>query len=257
MSNSISSRDSLVSVITPSYNSSSFISKSIHSVQSQTYESWEMIIVDDCSTDNSCEIIQDLNRSDNRIKLVRLNKNIGPAASRNISIEKSKGKYIAFLDSDDIWLPAKLEKQVQFMQDKNCVFSYTAYRKIDELGNTISDVMDVPEKVDYESLLKSNVIGCLTAMYDAEVLGKQYMPDIPKRHDYGLWLKILKLGYEAYGLNECLASYRIRKGSLSRDKLKAALHQWKIYRRHEKIPVFRSLYYFVNYAINGYKKGKL
>lgn len=244
----------LVSIITPSYNSAHFIRQAIESVQSQTYVNWEMIVVDDCSSDITVAVVEEYIRKDQRIRLILLSKNSDAAIARNTAIEAAKGQYIAFIDSDDIWLPEKLKRQIGFMQEKNVVFSFTAYKKMDEEGNINENVINVPETVTYSELLNSCVIGCLTAVYDAAQLGKIYLPNIVKRQDYALWLKILKRIDRAYGINEALAVYRVRKKSLSGNKLKAASYQWKVYRNVENLSFFKSLRHFMNYAYRGYIK---
>lgn len=243
----------VVSIITPIYNCEQFLQETIKSVLEQTYTKWELILIDDCSTDNSLSIAEEAAKKDNRIRVIRLDQNSGPAIARNTGIEKAKSKYIAFLDSDDMWLPNKLEKQISFMEENQIPFTYTAYEKIDEDGS-LRGIISVPEKVTYKELLNTNVIGCLTAIYNTEQLGKVYMPNIRKRQDYGLWLKILKKGIIAYGINEPLARYRVRRDSVSSNKLKAAQYQWKIYRQVEKLGYIRSIYHFISYAYHGYKK---
>ena len=184
----------MISIVTPSYNSSKFISETIESAISQTYQSWEMIIVDDCSTDGSQEIIKEYCKNDSRIKLFALEDNSGAAVARNRAINEANGEYIAFLDSDDLWTHDKLEKQLAFMQKNNYAFTYTFYKKIDEKGMSLNKNVTPPISIDYNGLLKNNVIGCLTVMYSVDVLGKIYMPLIRKRQDYATWLKILKTG---------------------------------------------------------------
>jgi glycosyltransferase involved in cell wall biosynthesis len=243
----------LVSIITPSYNSAKFIIQSIESVISQTYSNWEMIIVDDCSQDNSIKIIKEFQEKNNRIKLIESKVNQRPARARNRAIKYANGRYIAFLDSDDIWLPNKLEKQIKFMKDNNLDFTYSSYNLIDEDDNDLGKFI-APQYITYKSMLKSNTVGCLTAIYDTEKLGKVYMPLIRKRQDYGLWLKILKEIDSTKGMLESLATYRILENSVSSNKLKAAQYQWKIYRKIEKLSLVKSLYYFVNYIYYGIKK---
>ncbi len=247
----------VVSIITPAFNSSHFIRQTIESVQAQTYEHWEAIIVDDCSQDNTCEIVKEKAKKDDRIRLIRLPQNVGPAVSRNTAIEAAKGRYIAFLDCDDIWVPEKLEKQLDFMEKNESAFSYTAYETINEYGTVMGKKIGVPEIIDYRGLLLTCVIGCLTVIYDTRKIGKLYMPDIPKGQDYALWLKILKKCSFAHGLNERLALYRVRSSSISRNKLAKAKYQWKIYRDIEKLPLFKSIYYFFNYAYHGFIKNYL
>jgi len=245
----------LVSIITPSYKSEKFISKTIESVLSQTYQNWEMIIVDDCSPDNSNEIIDEYCKKDSRIKLIKLEKNSGPAVARNRAIKEVKGRYIAFLDADDLWKPEKLEKQLLFMKENDLAFTYSSYDLIDKDSNEIGTVI-TKETITYEDMLKTCSIGCLTAIYDTEKLGKVYMPLIRKRQDYGLWLKILKKIGKTKGILEPLAIYRIRKDSVSSNKFKAAQYEWRIYREVEKLSFFKSIYYFIHYTYNGVIKYK-
>lgn len=241
--------EDLVSIITPCHNSSDFISQAIDSVLAQTYGNWEMIIVDDCSTDNTVEIVEEYLKKDSRIRLIRLGKNRSPAVARNRGIEEARGRYIAFLDSDDIWLPEKLEKQIAFMRENDVNLCYASYYVIDEGGSEIG-IFITKEKATYRDLLKTCYIGNLTAIYDAERLGKQYMEDVGHQ-DYTLWLKMLKGGATARGIVEPLAKYRIRNKSISSNKIKAARWQWHIYRNVERLSLPRSVYYFAHYAYNG------
>ena len=244
-----------VSIITPSFNSKKFISQTIESVLNQTYRNWEMIIVDDVSPDNSNEIIEEYTQKDSRIKLIKLEQNSGPAVARNRAIEEAKGRFIAFLDADDLWHKEKLEKQLTFMEQNDVAFTFSSYDLIDEDGNALG-TFKTKEQVSYNDLLKTNPIGCLTAIYDTEKLGKVYMPNILKRQDYGLWLKILKQVGTTKGMPEVLATYRILKNSVSSNKLKAAKYQWKIYMQVEKIGFWKSVYYFSQYAYYGLRKYK-
>jgi hypothetical protein len=246
---------SLVSIITPSYNSASFIKESINSVLSQTYENWEMIIVDDASKDNTTEIIEEYIKKDSRIKLIRLEKNSGPAIARNEAIKKAKGRYIAFLDADDLWLPEKLDRQIIFMNKNNLSFTYSSYLLMDEKSQMFG-TFATKEYITYKSMLKTCSVGCLTAIYDTKVLGKRYMPNIAKRQDYGLWLQILKDINSTKGIIEPLATYRVLRNSVSSNKLTAAIYQWKIYRDVENLNLLKSIYYFVHYAIYGIVKYK-
>ncbi len=244
----------LVSVITPSYKSKRFIAECIESVLAQTYENWEMIIVDDCSPDNSNTIIQEYLLKDSRIKFFQLEKNSGAAVARNRAIEEAKGRYIAFLDADDVWMQDKLEKQIAFMQDRDIAFSFTEYVKIDEKSHIISDIIHRPQKVNYKMMLKSNYIPCLTVIYDTQKLSKVFMPLILKRQDYALWLKILKKIDFAYCYNESLAQYRFYAGSLSGNKFIAALYVWKLYREIEKLHFLKAVYYFGHYLVISFLK---
>jgi teichuronic acid biosynthesis glycosyltransferase TuaG len=244
----------LVSIITPSYNSSQFIKECVSSVLRQTYRNWELIIVDDCSRDNSRNIIRDLAKKDTRINTVFLQKNVGAAEARNIAIRKARGKYIAFLDSDDIWLENKLKKQIKFMRDAGIAFSFTSYNTINEHGNKILNTVSAPEKMTYNAYLKDTVIGCLTVVVDIEKVGSFEMPDIKISEDMALWLKILKRGFIAYGLNEVLSQYRVSSNSLSKNKINALVFVWKVYREVEKLSLFYSIYCFCCYVINAIKK---
>lgn len=244
-----------VSIITPLYNCSDFLEKTIQSVIFQSYVHWEMIMVDDCSQDNSLEIAKRYASYDERIKIIQLEQNSGAAVARNTAIKKAKGRYIAFLDSDDQWLPNKLESQLSFMQKNEVVFSYAAYEKVDEQGNVVG-LIRVPEKVEYSDLLKVCSIGCLTAMYDTYTLGKIYMPLIRKRQDLGLWLRILKKIPYAYGVQEVLGQYQLRSDSISANKISAAKYTWRLYRDVEKLNIFLASYYFMHYAVNGILRTK-
>ncbi len=240
----------LVSIITPSYNSVNFIEETINSVIAQTYQNWEMIIVDDCSKDNSVELIQEYINKDSRIKLIQLDINSGAAVARNRAIKEAKGRFIAFLDSDDLWVSEKLEKQIAFMIEKEVFLSYSAYKVMDEQGQQMGEFMP-PNEVTYYDMLRTCSIGCLTAIYDVTIVGKIYMPEIKKRQDYGLWLKILRKGGTAKGLLLPLAMYRVHDNSISSNKIGAAKYQWKIYRECEKLGLIKSYYYFMQYAIFG------
>ena len=246
--------NSFVSIITPAYNSSKFIEDCINSVLAQTYTNWEMIIVDDFSTDNSKEKITVLSENDTRIKTIFLDKNIGAAKARNIAISKAKGKYIAFLDSDDLWMPTKLEAQIYFMQEKDIAFSYTTYQSISEDGNKLFSVVKAPGIMTYSSYLKNTIIGCLTVVIDREKTGNFEMPNIRSSHDMALWLLIMKRGFPGYGLDENLAKYRVVSNSNTSSKLRAAKDVWKVYREIEKLSFLFSFWCFFNYIFNAFLK---
>ncbi len=243
----------MVSIITPSHNASEFISQSIESVINQSYKDWEMIIVDDCSDDNSVEVIRGYYDRDNRIKLIQLETNSGAGVARNRAIAEASGDMIAFLDADDIWMPQKLEKQLEFMKKHNLAFTYSSYEVIDEENNNLTTFY-TQESVDYDSLLKTCSIGCLTAIYDVTKVGKVYMPDMRRRQDYALWLDIFKKIDGAKGLVEPLAYYRVGHTSISSNKFKTALWQWKTYREIERLSLPKSLYYFAHYIYYGFRK---
>lgn len=245
----------VVSVVMPVHNSSKFVRGSIESVINQTFRDWELILVDDCSDDDSLKIIERFARSDHRIKVIALSKNSGAAVARNTAIEAARGRYIAFLDSDDLWFPEKLSKQLLFMNEKQASFSFSAYEVIDESGAFVREI-GVPGEVTYSDLLKTCVIGCLTVIYDTKVHGKVYMPLIRKRQDFGLWLRLLQDGTVAHGLNCPLAQYRERQGSISSNKAWAALYNWRIYREVEGLSLPKALYYFSQYAVRGVLRRK-
>lgn len=258
----------------PAFNAARTIVQSIESVISQTHPHWELLIVDDGSTDETPMLIGRFLR-DERIHLLKTSGRSGPAKARNEAISKATGRLIAFLDSDDLWLPNKLSRQIAFMNEKNSVFSFTAYRKVGLDGEVGKAVIQVPESVSYHDLLKSNHIGCLTVMFDQEHFGRVAMPDMGRREDYRLWLNFLRdrVVHEdyglwlhllrrkgsnlsgsrviAHGLNEPLALYRVGHQSLSSNKLAAATSQWLVYRTVERLSVALSLYYLCQYAIRG------
>jgi teichuronic acid biosynthesis glycosyltransferase TuaG len=243
-----------VSIITPNYNGEAFIAETIQSVLNQDFVAWELIIIDDNSGDESIKIIESFH--DDRIQLVRLDKNQGAAIARNEGIRQATGRWIAFLDGDDVWMSNKLSEQISFMRKNNYAFTYTAYEKVNEHSQK-TGLITVPEKVNYHDLLKTCSIGCLTAIYDSQQLGKIYMPEIDKRQDYGLWLKILKQIDFAYGMDQMLAKYRVRSHSISRNKFLAAKYQWRVYREIEKLSFFSALRYMISYAYYGTIKSYL
>lgn len=243
----------LVSVITPLYNMARFIADTIRSVQAQTYENWEMIIIDDGSTDSSVDIVRDFMEQDSRIKLHSLKNNFGMSYARNAGIEEAQGAYIAFLDADDIWMPEKLETQVKFMKDNNLPFTFSSYYLIDSCDNIIGEFAS-RDNVTYKDLLKTCSIGILTAIYDARVLGKRCFTGLSMREDYVLWLEIAKEVKSLRRAPGILAKYRIRGRAVSSNKLRAAGRQWCVYRKDLGLSFPVSLYYFTNYAFFGVKK---
>ncbi|MCP2044260.1 glycosyltransferase family 2 protein [Pontibacter sp. HSC-36F09] len=244
----------MISIVTAAYNCELYISETIRSVQTQTYEDWELIIVDDHSTDKTNKVILKAAESDKRIKYIYNENNLGPAKTRNRGIEFAKGQYLTFLDGDDLWLPTFLEVSLRFMANNNCVFTFASYKRVDEELNPLLSDFIVPDKVSYSDILKTCSISCLTAFIDISKVGKHYMPDLKKRQDFVLWLSILKKIDFAYGIKEPLAIYRIRKGSVSRNKFKALQYNWRVYRDVEKFNLLRSTYYASHYIYNGLRK---
>src|SRR5699024_3337644 len=243
----------LVSIITPAYNSARFIHEAIESVLAQTYTNWEMIIVDDCSTDDTMEIVQTYAEKDARIKLYQLEENSGSGVARNRAMDESQGRFIAFLDSDDVWMPEKLTRQMAFMLDNGIAFSFTKYVRMHEDGTVTDAITEAPATVEYDNLMKHCVIGCLTVMLDRSKIGEQRMLEIRTRKDYAFWLTLTSQGFNAYGLPEVLAKYRLVENSISSNKLKAAKQNWRLYYEIEDQPLWKSIWYFVNYAFTSTK----
>jgi glycosyltransferase involved in cell wall biosynthesis len=235
----------LVSIITPTFNCAKFIEETIKSVQSQTYINWEMLIVDDASTDSTEEIVKSIIEFDKRIKYIKLDENCGAAKARNIAMTKSEGRYMAFLDSDDIWDENKLEKQLRFMKENKYAITNTSYSQIDEAGNQLKKVIKALEATDYNRLLLDCPVGNSTVMYDVYQLGKFEVPNIRKRNDDALWLMMLKKEKYIFGLNEVLMKYRIRSGSISKNKFDLIKYHWYLYRKIEKLSIFRSLLHII------------
>jgi len=249
-------KNDLVTIITPMYNSERYIIETINSVLAQTYDNWEMILVDDCSSDGTVGIIQSFIETDSRIKIIQLEVNSGAAVARNTAIQEAEGRYIAFVDSDDVWVAHKLETQLMFMHESAAKMTYSAYQIFDENSNIIGE-RGVPDKLSYHDLLKTNYIGCLTVIYDTEYFGKVLMPLIRRRQDYGLWLTLLKDINFAYGINQPLAYYREHSSSISSNKMQTSMYNWQLLRRVEKMNLLKSIYYFSQYAIRGIMRSKL
>lgn len=246
--------ENLVSVVTPVYNSENYIEKTILSVLNQTYTNLEMILVDDCSTDNSKELISRLQEKDRRVKYVKLEKNSGAAVARNKGLEVAQGQFIAFIDSDDVWKLDKLNQQLKFMDSREIGFTYTAYETVSEDGTIQNSHIHVPNKINYSSLLKNTAIACSTVVIDKKFTGDFYMPLVRKGQDTATWLQLLKKIDYAYGYDEVLSSYRKVAGSISSNKVEALKRTWNTYYNIEKLPFFKALYYFSFYAFNAIKK---
>lgn len=232
----------LVSIIMPSYNCENIIKKSIDSVLKQTYKNWELIIVDDCSTDNTESVIKEYASKHSNIYFFKLEHNSGAAEARNKAISESKGEYIAFLDSDDSWYTEKLEKQIKFMKNNSIDFCATGYELVSEDGTSLNRALIPPAKTNYNQfIMYSCPIGNLTAIYNRGKLGKIFVPNIKKRNDFALWLQVLKKTEFCYGMSDILAKYTIgRQGSLSKNKLKLLKYHWYLYRNIENHNILRS-----------------
>ncbi|EKY32583.1 glycosyltransferase family 2 protein [Vibrio cholerae] len=241
----------LISIITPTYNSEKYITETYNSIISQTYTNWEWVVTDDCSTDETFSILSNLSLKDKRVRVFRNSINSGAAISRNNSISKSQGDYLAFIDSDDIWLSTKLEQQLEFMLSKGCSFSFTSYEIIEDNGKRIGKIVDNQhvEYVDYFDMLKKKAtLGCSTVMLSKSDFDDLQMPNIRTGQDYALWLKLLKDNKKAYLLGSALTLYRIVPNSISRNKFRKAKRQWQIYREIANLSFYESLFCFCFYA---------
>jgi len=233
----------LVSVIMPTYNCGQFIAETIESIQLQTYTNWEMIIVDDCSTDNTKQVVEVYAEKDARIKYHCLDINSGAAVARTKAMQIADGEYMAFCDSDDLWMPDKLEKQLEFMNKNNYAFSCTAYEQIDEESNSNGKMIKTIIKTDYNRLLLDCPVGNSTVMYNVEKMGKFEVPNIRKRNDDALWLQMLKKEKYMWGMPDVLMKYRIRKNSISSNKFELIKYHWKLYREIEHLSIVRSAFH--------------
>ena len=243
-----------VSIITPCFNSAEYISDCIDSVVNQSYQNWEMIIIDDNSSDQSVKLIKKKKSSEDRIKLIELKENVGSAMARNYAIKSAKGRFIAFLDSDDKWYSNKLSLQIDFMKTNKIFFSFTSYDIINNNGKPTNKVISVPKKISHSEYLKNTIIGCLTVIIDTKNIRIPLMKDIRTSHDMLLWLDILKNEKYAFGLNQVLASYRLSSKSNTKNKFFAAIDVWRVYRNYERLNLIDSFYNFMHYAFNALKK---
>lgn len=231
----------VVSIIIPSYNAEKYISAAILSVQNQTYSNWEMIIVDDNSKDKTVSIVQNFMDDDTRIHLIQLNKNSGAGIARNKGLDSAAGRYIAFLDSDDMWKPEKLAKQIQFMKKHDLPFTFSFYDCIDEDGKALNKTVQAPTKLTYRQLFFCNFVGNLTGIYDTNFFGKIAISAIRKRQDWMVWLTILKKIKIAQPAPESLALYRVRKDSISASKINLVKHNYTVYRQFHKLNILSSI----------------
>lgn len=242
-------KNPVVSIITPAYNCEKYIGATIESVLSQTFQDWEMIIVDDCSTDDTESVINSYGQKDSRIIYKKLEVNSGAAVARNTAMSIAKGQYIAFLDSDDLWLPDKLTIQLEFMRTHNYKFTCTDYEQVDETGTPIGKTIHCRQSADYNRVLLDCPIGNSTVMYNVSEMGKFTVPNIRKRNDDALWLTMLKSEPYIFGLNKILTWYRVRQGSISANKFQLIKYHWILYRKIEKLGVLRSLFYIIHWGI--------
>ena len=243
----------LVSIIIPVYNAEKYIRETIKTIADQTYTNWEAIFVDDCSTDRSASIIEE--QLSSKIKLIKLEKNSGTAITRNAGIKEAKGRYLSFLDADDLWEKDKIEKQLKFMKENNYHFTYTAFKFVDEKNTKQSRKINVQKELTYNKALKNTRILSIAVMIDLKYIPKEdcYMENV-MNEDIATWWRILKKGNTAYGLNEVLVYYRRHKNSKTSNKLSNAKNRWELYRKVEKLSVLKSFYYTMHYAYYGVLK---
>lgn len=240
-------RDSLVSIVMPAYNAGEYIEESIHSVQQQTHSNWELLVIDDASTDGTAATVEKYTLEDSRIKLHQLPANQGAGFARNIGIKASKGDFVSFLDADDMWKPQKLKSQLDFMQRVGAKVCYSSYELINEQGTSLNKQIKALEELPFKKLLKANYIGNLTGIYNSNMLGKIYCPLIRKRQDWGLWLLAVKKAGGARGIPEPLAEYRLRKNSVSGNKTSMLKYNYQVYREVLGFSTSKSLLYMLSF----------
>lgn len=240
-----------VSIITPVYNADKFLVLTYESVASQTFKNWEWILIDDCSSDKSWESMLELQKKDSRVKVFQNESNQGSGKTRNKAIEIAEGRFIAFLDSDDIWHKDKLAIQIDFMLSNNIAFSHTSYGYLDEAGNKIKETFRVRSKVGYKDLLKRTEISCLTAVYDSKLIGKYYMSEHRRKQDYALWLSILKDGHDSYGIDRELAFYRQVKNSATSKKYTLVFKHITFLEQTQGFSKLKAMYYTFFWLKNG------
>ena len=251
----VEQKQPLVSVIMPAYNAEEYISEAVQSVMAQTYTNWELLILDDCSTDGTADKARCFSDLDSRITLYSNPKNMGVALTRNKGMALAKGSWVALLDSDDIWHKDKLEKQLVAAENTGADIIYCSYSLMDKNGEHLSDFI-VPERTSYDDMLRKNVIGCSTVFMRSPILIHHHFSTEHYHEDYVLWLELLKSGYIAAASTDVLVDYRIVDGSRSNDKLKSAKNRWLIYREIEKLSLGKSVRVFAEYAFNGFIKHK-
>jgi teichuronic acid biosynthesis glycosyltransferase TuaG len=243
----------LVSIVTPAWRAARFVGATIESVLAQDYPHWEMNIVDDCSPDETSAVVESFAARDSRVKLIRQPQNGGAAMARNAALEAARGRFIAFLDSDDLWHPGKLTRQLQFMRARNAAFSFTGFRRISQDGEVLGRLIHVPTNLKYRSLLKNTAIATSTVIVDRQVTGPIRMTRT-YYDDFVLWLEITKRGVVAHGLDEDLMRYRVVSESISRNKTNSARQVWLTYRNIEKLGRVQSAWCFANYAARAWMK---
>ena len=243
-----------VTVIMPSYNVAPYIEGSVRSVIAQTFADWELLIIDDCSKDNSYDIACELAASDARIRVLKNEKNSGVSKTRNYGISQARGRFVALLDSDDQWCETKLEKQLALLEKKKAQICYTSYAMQSDRGEKVHNDYIVPDETNYRKMLLTNVIGCSTVILPADIAKKHPFDETYYHEDYVLWLDLMREGCKAVGCPEVLVKYCVRSDSRSAQKMSSAKKRWQIYRKHLKLNFFKSSYYMLRYAAAGLKK---
>ncbi len=238
----------------PAFNLAGFLASSMESVLNQSHRALELIVIDDCSTDQTREIANIFAARDSRVRVLHSSENLGGAGARNMGLQAARFPYVAFIDGDDLWDPEKLARQIKVVKEQDAQLVYTAIQKVDSFGNQFGAVQSVEHHVDYSTLLANPLIGCSSVLLDYNALGRPKMPDIRKRQDFAFWLKLLREGAVAKGIDEPLTYYRVRPGSLSSNKLSAALYTWRVYRDFERLPLWRAIPNFISYAFRGFRK---
>lgn len=244
----------LVSVVMPAYNAAQYVEETIRSVVAQTVTDWELIVVDDSSADDTCDLVERLAEEDSRIRLVKNAENSGVAMTRNRAMNMARGQYVAFLDSDDIWYPEKLEKQIALMKATCADIVYCSYAIINEDNEKQCSDFLVPEKTDLNAMLIKSVLSCSTVLLTREVVNQYRFSGDYYHEDYILWLRMLKDGKKAHGCTQVLAAYRIRRDSRASNKIRSAQRRWTIYRTYLRMSWIESAYYLTRYALSGVKK---
>ena len=247
----------MVSIIVPVYNAGNFIEQTMDCVAVQTYTNWELLLVEDCSSDNTVTIIQQYleKTKDDRIRLIRQPSNLGAARARNRGLKEANGCYVAYLDADDLWVPEKLEKELAFMKEKGAAFAFTGYEFADENGKGMGKIVHVPEKLTYRQALSNTTIFTTTVMFDLRQLSREQLEmPVMKSEDTALWFKVLRSGVTAYGLDENLVKYRRAGKSLSSNKLEALHRIWNLYRKAEGMNVISSAWHFCFWAFRAVKR---
>ena len=242
--------DGLVSIVMPAHDTRPYVGEAIAAIQAQTHREWELIVVDDASSDGTPDVVAAIAARDPRVRLVRQSECRGPGPTRNTGIALARGRWLAFQDSDDLWDPDKLERQLAFMRARGAALSMHGYRMVDPELNPIGHPVRVPARVAYRALLKNTIVAMITVMVDRTQVGGLELPPLPQHEDLVLWYRTLRRGWVFEGVPEPLATYRIVRRSASRNKWRSALRMWRVYREQERLGVLDAAWCYAHYAIN-------